>query len=195
MANQNSIHCPDCRIHTNLIRLTSYSMHSIEECNGCSRVFLVTRDIHHGNIVETHPNALPKPINEKTPDFLKSDMEEAYKCFSVGAYRATGVMARRTLQLCCIDKGSPKKSLKEQIDWLLEKQIITKDLKDCAHEVRLTGNDAAHPPEDIEKDNRVSKEDADDIVSLLEQFISVLYIAPALSEERRQKRNNDTSNG
>jgi len=92
------------------------------------------------------------------------------------------------LQLCCFEKGAPDATLQDQIDWLLKKQIITKDLNDWAHEVRLTGNDAAHPSKDITKDVPISRDDAEDILILLEKFIDVLYIAPALADERRQKR-------
>lgn len=194
MADLNSIYCPSCRKHTALKDRAKYNLrydsYRISECNSCTFFFLVKRSIHGGAIQEIYPNVLPKPINKKTPDFLKKDLEEAYLCFSVNAYRATSVMARRALQLCCIDKGAPDKNLRDQIDWLLNQQIITKDLKEWAHEVRLTGNDSAHPLRDITKNIPVSAGDAEDILTLLEEFIKVLYIAPALAKERKAKRNN-----
>ena len=195
MANHNSIYCSSCRRYTFLTNKIQhpkdrYTYYTISECNNCNFFFLVERNTN-GNIKNIYPNSLPRPINEKTPDFLKKDLEEAYMCFSVDAYRATSVMARRALQSCCIEKGAKKdKKLRDQIDWLLGEQIITKDLKKWAHEVRLTGNDSAHPPEDTEKDTPVSAEDAEDILTLLEQFIEVLYITPALAEERQKKRKN-----
>ncbi len=208
MADHDSIFCPNCRQKTNLkIRqdynrpnpaisrdYNKYSSHiwyEIGECNGCDFFFLVKRRGSYINKI--YPDPLPKPIPEKTPDFLQDDLKEAYLCLAAGAYRAAGVMARRALQLCCIKKGAPGKNLHEQIDWLLNEQIITKDLKESAHEVRLTGNDAAHPPKNNSKDESVSKEDAEDILELLESFIEVLYIMPALTEERRQKRNTQDS--
>lgn len=194
MADQNSIFCPNCKKYTSIIARSRYEypknhnlIYEIGECNSCDFFVLVQR--FAGNVVNIYPNPLPKTVQEKTPEFLKRDMEEAYLCFSVGAYRATGVLARRALQLCCIEKGAPDKRLEEQIDWLLDQQIITKELKDWAHEVRLTGGDAAHPPKKVTDDERVEKNDADDILTLLEEFINILYIAPKLAEERRQKRN------
>ena len=189
MADKNSIYCPSCRKNTALTNRAKYNRYRISECNSCEFFFLVALN-GFGEITNIYPNPLPKPIEKKTPVFLKKDLEEAYLCFSVNAYRATSVMARRALQLCCIEKGAPDKTLRDQIDWLLGKQIITKDLKEWAHEVRLTGNDSAHPLRDITKDNPVSREDAEDILTLLEQFIEVLYITPALAEERKAKRNN-----
>ena len=153
MADSNSIHCPNCRKNTALTDRKSYQwpknklkavIYSIAECNSCDFFVLVKRV--DGAIHKIYPNPLPDPVHEKTPEFLKRDVGEAKKCFAVGSYRATSVMARRALQSCCFDKGAPDKKLKEQIDWLLSQQIITKDLKDWADEVRFTGNDAAHPP-------------------------------------------------
>lgn len=193
MADKNSIYCPNCKKYTAIIARVSYQLprdasiiYEIAECNSCDFFVLVKR--LRGTIIKIYPDPLSKPLNKKTPDFLKKDLQEAYICFSVGAYRATAVLARRALQVCCIEKGAPDKVLKEQIDWLLDQQIITKDLKEWAHEVKTTGNDAAHPPKDITKDEIVTRDDAEDILNLLENFIDVLYIAPALAAERREKR-------
>ena len=121
MADKNSIYCFSCRQKTALTDRAKYSCYNISECNSCEFFFLVRRT-YSGDIIDICPKSLPKPIKERTPDFLKRDLEEAYLCFSVDAYRATAVMARRALQLCCIDKGTPaNKNLMDQIKWLLEK--------------------------------------------------------------------------
>ena len=196
MADENSIHCPSCGKSTALTERSRcekrnkggavVATYSIAECNNCDFFVLVKRV--SGAIVKIHPDPLPDPVHEKTPGFLKRDIEEAKKCFAVGCYRATSVMARRALQSCCFDKKAPDKNLKEQIDWLLSKQIITKDLRDWADEVRFTGNDAAHPPKKPEEDEEVSCEDAHGILTLLEQFVNVLYVTPALATEMKEKR-------
>lgn len=191
MADQSSIYCPSCNKHTSLTALTSLERHGLRyeigECNSCNQMFLVQRQTN-GYLLETFPNQLPKPIDEKTPEFLIKDLKEAYDCFSVSAYRATAVLARRALQKCCIEKGAPDKKLIEQVQWLLDNQIITKDLKEWAEEVRLTGNDCAHPPKKIEEEMIVPKDDAEDILLLLEKFVDVLYIAPQIAQERRDAR-------
>ena len=197
MADQDSIYCPNCSRGTSLTRRARYIWpkktwihYEIAECNNCDFFFLIMRQVFDdsSSILRIFPDTLPEPIHEKTPEFLKQDLQEARNCFSIGAYRATGTMARRALQLCCIQKGAPKKRLQEQVEWLLANQIITKDLKDWADEVRLTGNDAAHPPQDSTKDEIVTSDDAKDILTLLEEFIKVLYIAPSLAKERKQIR-------
>ncbi len=195
MADINSIYCPNCRKETSLSIRKEYGSHGklyqIAECNSCNYFFLVARYGQNEKIIEIYPSQLPKPIDPRIPVFLKGDLEEAYKCFSVKAYRGTGVLARRALQMCCIEKGAPDKRLVEQIDWLLDERIITNDLKEWAHEVRLTGNDAAHPPKDVNKDSSVTEDDAKDILFLLEELIKVLYITPAIAKERKEKRIKD----
>jgi hypothetical protein len=67
-------------------------------------------------------------------------------------------MARHAIQAACIEQGTPKEKLREQLDKLASKEVITNNLKDCSHAARWIGNDAAHPGE-----GEVTKEDADDV--------------------------------
>ena len=201
MAGKNSIYCPSCERHTALtwVGNTRYdkeggNVYHIGECNNCNCVFLVRRKRGHGDavsgIVEVYPGALPKSIGEGVPDFLREDLKEAYQCFAVGAYRATSVMARRALQSCCIDKGAKdSKNLQEQVDNLFEMHIITKDLKELAHTVRLIGNDSAHPPKDLTNDESISEEDANEILELLDGFVEVLYVVPYRTKKVQENRN------
>ena len=88
------------------------------------------------------------------------------------------------MQLICLDKRADKnKKLYQQIDELFKNGVITKDIQEWAHEVRFLGNDAAHPSKDT-----VSKDDAKDILDLLESLCEVLYVAPAKAAERKKKR-------
>lgn len=153
------------------------------ECNSCHKLVLVNDSSN-----KIYPMPLPKAIDERIPATIRKDFEESTICFSIEAYRASAVMARRALQCVCLDKGSKEKDkLEKQIDWLFSQGIITKDLKDWAHEVRLVGNDAAHPRKP-ENDQPISKEDAEDVLKLLEQFCQVLYVASAIAEERKKLR-------
>ncbi|TWP21832.1 DUF4145 domain-containing protein [TM7 phylum sp. oral taxon 352] len=138
----------------------------------------------YGGLVRKYPNSLPKSINESIPQEIKTDFEEALLCYSVNAYRGAAALARRTVQLICLDKRADKnKKLYQQIDELFKNGVITKDIQEWAHEVRFLGNDAAHPSKDT-----VSKDDAKDILDLLESLCEVLYVAPAKAAERKKKR-------
>lgn len=194
MADKNSIYCPKCKCHTNLIYRAGYKKSidrntglcfSVEECNNCEQHFLTIRmNNEYGGIVEKYPNSLPKTVNELIPQEIKTDFEEALLCYSTGAYRGAAALARRTVQLICLDKGADKdKKLYQQIDELFSNGVITKDIQEWAHEVRFLGNDAAHPNK-----NAVSEDDAKDILDLLDSLCEVLYVAPAKAAERKQKR-------
>lgn len=178
-----SIYCPYCHRYTALSNRGIYLNYWMGECNACHDVVLVNN--YNGTI---YPHPLPKPVSEKIIEPIRKDFMEANLCFSVSAYRAAAVMARRALQSICLDKGAKEgDDLKKQIDWLFAQGVVTKDLKEWAHEVRLVGNDAAHPKKP-EGNQPVSKEDAEDILQLLDQFCQVLYVAPAIAEERKKLR-------
>ncbi len=191
-----SIYCPYCKRYTALqmapakykrgydTYTTACAWESGSEiwwigiCNYCHKPVLVKND---GDIV--FPTPLPLPSDKRIPEHIRQDLDEAKICFSVDAYRACAVMARRAIQSAAIDKGTTKGNLVEQINELESIGIITKDLKEWATVVRWVGNDAAHPNKD-----KVEKEDAEDILILAEQFLNVIYVAPALAKERRAKR-------
>ena len=191
-----SIYCPYCKRHTALQMAPAeykighetyttacawqsrYGIWWIGVCNYCNEPVLVKNE---GDVV--FPTPLPSPSDERIPEHIRQDLDEAKICFSVNAYRACAVMARRAIQSAAIDKGATKGNLVEQINELESSGIITKDLKEWATLVRWIGNDAAHPNKD-----KVEKEDAEDILTLAEQFLNVIYVAPALAKERRKKR-------
>ncbi len=188
---EKSVYCPYCRRYTLLStrgtwESPKYGLYWIGECNWCHRGVLI-KELKRNYREEIYPGPLPKPPDERIPPSIHTDFEEALKCFGVGAFRATGVMARRALQGCCLDKGAKKGKLREQIDWLFQQRIITKDLNGWADEVRLVGNDAAHPQKPGE-DKPIIKDDAKVILDLLTQFTNVLYVAPAIAAESRKSR-------
>lgn len=178
--------------------------YEIAVCNGCNRHFLVKRSTNSNDILEIHPHTLPHQVDKRIKAEIRSDIEEAYKCMSVGAYRAAATMARRALQKVCIDQGAPKvkknkdgkdtrTQLWEQIDWLSDQRIVTSPMKDWAHEVRFVGNGGAHP-EDIDDDQAVTETDAVEILDLLEQITNVLYVTDSKYHERKSAREAQQAN-
>lgn len=188
---EKSVYCPYCHRYTLLSERAIWDSHNygrywIGECNFCHKGVLL-KGSYEQYPEEIYPSPLPEPVDERIPPSIRGDFEEALKCFGIGAFRATGVMARRALQGCCLDKGAKKGKLQEQIDWLFGQGIITKNLKDWAHEVRLVGNDAAHPQKPTE-DKPITKGDAKVILDLLRQFANILYVTPAIAAESRKSR-------
>jgi len=200
-----SIYCPYCRRYTAL-SLAPVRWHDdwdqeslsaswekdgatrwwIGVCNYCNEPVLVLND---GDLV--YPTPFPSPTDERIPDPIRKDLDEAKLCQTVKAWRACTVMARRALQQACIKKGADTtKKLSDQIEGLFQVHVITEDLKNWAHAVRWVGNDAAHPSPD-----EVTEEDAGDILGLAEKFSDVLFVAPAVADEHARKRGKSPSPG
>ena len=76
--------------------------------------------------------------------------------------------------------------LQLQIDEMAAKGLITSPLRQWAHEVRLGGNDGAHPDRDGLND--VTKQDADEIIEFTEQFLEHVYVMPAALAARQAAR-------
>jgi hypothetical protein len=197
-----SIHCPYCDKHTALsVAETTYrsqyggtsytqAVYKTNEgrnwwmgvCNGCQGVVLV-RD--QGAFIAPAP--LPSPTDKRIPDEIRSDVMEAKKCFSAECYRAAATMARRAIQQACLNKGASGNTLVAQIKDLTSKGQITKDLQDWATVIRWVGNDGAHPDSPL-----VTEEEARDSIELVEQFMHVVYVAPAIALARRNARKNQS---
>lgn len=189
-----SIYCPHCDRHTSiepaLIEVKRGSdveaiwkqgpgkMWWIGVCNYCHEPVLV---LNEG--VKVYPHPLPMPTNQHVPEAIRADLDEAKQCFAVSAWRAAAVMARRAMQSAAIEKGATNDRLANQIAELAERGKITVDLKEWADVVRWIGNDAAHPGGEP-----VTKEDAEEVLELAEQFLHVLYVAPAIAKKLRQKK-------
>ena len=70
---------------------------------------------------------------------------EAQRCFSVAAWHACAVMARRCMHLVAEHFQAQGRDLYQQIEDMKNRQIITPLLADAAQRVRALGKHGAHP--------------------------------------------------
>lgn len=193
-----SVFCPHCHKHTELSVARAkyesdygqmYTTPAIWEteqgrewwigvCNACQQPCLV---LERGLCV--FPQPLPNPTDPNVPKDLAGDLDEAKMCLATQCYRACAAMARRCIQNACIVKGATSTDLVSQIKDLTKSGVITKDVEEWATVVRWVGNDAAHPGKDP-----VTKEDAEDVLKLAEQFLHVIFVTPAIAKARRTAR-------
>ncbi len=94
-------------------------------------------------------------------------------------------MARRAIQAAALEKGAPDRSLVEQIDWLEEQRLITPQMKQVAHAIRLAGNVGAHPDKDGLRD--VGESEARAVIEFLGAFLRDVYEIPAQLAGREQR--------
>jgi hypothetical protein len=147
-------------------------------CNACHKPVLVL-----GDGFRIYPTPLPSPSDPYIPDPIRDDLDEAKTCHTVSAWRACAVLARRAIQAAALHKAATGAKLADQIADLAAKGVITSDLRECADVVRWVGNDAAHPDGD-----KVSQQDAEDVLHLAEQFLHVVYVTPAKARALRKAR-------
>lgn len=121
---------------------------------------------------------------EDVPDQIASAASEAYSCFSINANRAAVLMARTAIEATAKDKQITGGDLYHKIDAMADKNIITGQLAEEAHEIRLLGNDMAHG--DLAEP--VSEEDASDILGFLDSVMDYVYQQPMLLQKRKALR-------
>lgn len=163
------------------------------QCQACKKFALVVgrRFKTSGNknyeLVDFYPAGRPNDtVDPNVPPVIAEDLREALRCRWVNAYKATVVMCRRAIQATCIENKLADAKLQLQIDEMASKGLITEPLKQWAHEVRLGGNDGAHPDKDGLKD--VSEQDADEIIQFTREFLHHIYVMPAALAARQASR-------
>jgi hypothetical protein len=123
-------------------------------------------------------------VDAAVPAEIAQDFKEALRCRWINAYKATVTMCRRAIQASCLEKkANPKKKLTEQIDEIAKSGLITEPLRLFAHEVRLEGNDGAHPS--LDGLNDVVEKDADDIIEFTREYLHHVYVMPEMLAKRK----------
>lgn len=171
--------------------LTDHFLAQVSQCIGCKDFVLVVgcsygRQPQRGYELKSFAprTAAQDAVDKSVPPNIAADLSEAIRCEWAKSYKAAVTMCRRAIQAASIDKGAtPKDKLVDQIDELATLQIITASLKDMAHEVRLTGNDGAHPGADGLND--VTQQDAKDIIEFTKELFHHVYIMPAKLKARQ----------
>jgi hypothetical protein len=96
-------------------------------------------------------------------------------------------MGRAAIQRAVRDLGAQGVGLKQEINDLVSRGVITQSLGEFAHEVRISGDDAAHP----EELGAITQEEAVESLAFLDDFLRVAVAMPELAERRRQERKPD----
>jgi len=160
------------------------SVYQCPTCRGCSLLTVSTTGSDGSGerrFVECLPFGTAKPL-EPLPDDVGSDREEAWSAFHGGLHKGAALLARSSLESAVKQLGASGKDLYAKVDSLADSGVITKDLAAWAHEVRLTGNEAAHEM------GPVSEADAQDGLYFLDAFLEAVYVVPARHRERVAQR-------
>jgi hypothetical protein len=88
------------------------------------------------------------------PAPLAADLLEAASCCAFGAYRAAGLLARRTVEQVVVMRGVPltMRTLQQKVGWLLTAGYLPRALAADARTVRDVGTAAAHGGDPVTRD-------------------------------------------
>jgi hypothetical protein len=117
---------------------------------------------------------------ENIPDRVRSALEEAIACHSIGRHVAAAMMIRKTLEEVCKNKKAKGENLKERLEALRETVVLPQELLDGLDDLRLLGNDAAHVEARVY--DAIGKEEVDVSLELTKEMLKGLYQMSALVE-------------
>lgn len=159
-----------------------------KECLKPSIAFFGLAETFGGDVyIDEGPHFLPRgqaqPM-EGLPDEIQRDRREAWSCFYGGDLRAAIIMGRAAIQRAVRTLEANGAGLKAEINDLHQRHKITEALKDAAHEVRISGDDAAHPEDLVD----VTEEEAQDSLDFMDDFLEHAIAMPARSAARKLAR-------
>jgi hypothetical protein len=158
-------------------KVLNYDTLTCGNCGNLTMVFWSALGIGHG----MHDfRAVPWP--QKTvrhPDHWPEDVGrywlQAKRSLEEKNWDAAALMARGAVQLIARYQEATGKNLKEEIDWLADKGLLPPIMKEWSHEVRLLGNENAHPRPG---EKGTEQRDARDIVEFLTFLLTMVYDLP-----------------
>lgn len=126
----------------------------------------------------------------KAPDYWPAEVQrfwlQAHESVKNEIWDAGAVMIRSALQVALRLNKATGKDLREEINDLAEKGILPPVMKEWSDELRLLGNDSAHPKaEQVKKD----PQDVKDSLEFLDYLLQYLYDLPKNIEEYRERKN------
>jgi hypothetical protein len=183
--------CPHCRRdsvfipvvppHSTKIDSGHYQLAAVMQCQGCLKYILGIVAIEGIAWLyrEHYPMGTPDDsVDASVPASIAADFSEALRCLWVGSPKAAVAMCRRSVEASCADLKAVGKNLKEKIDDLAKRGIITDPLRQMAHRVRLTANEKLHgKPDDLDA---FTDKDAEAIIACLREYFHHVYVMPAL---------------
>src|SRR6516162_257460 len=136
------------------------------------------------------PIGKAKPL-DNWPDDVQRFWSQAHESLGIKNWDAAAVMARSAVQATMRDKGAVGKDLYGEIEDLAAKGSLPPLMKEWSHEVRVLGNESAHPKPGTPPP---TQEDARDIVQFLDSLLLYLYEYPKrISDYRARRKSKEAS--
>jgi hypothetical protein len=118
------------------------------------------------------------------PDHISQAATEAFRCHSIGAFRASGSLARAVIEATAKEKGLTMNGIASKIDAMAQNGLIRPHIQEAAHEVRQLGNDMAHG----DFIDPVTLEEATLALELMAEVLDEVFQSPARVARARAAR-------
>lgn len=128
-----------------------------------------TRHIQ-GEITEIWPT--PQSVNEAVPDRARAYLQQAIA--SIAAPSGAVMLAASAVDSMLKEKGFKDGSLYKRIDKAAAEHLITAEMAEWAHEVRLDANDQRHADDEAELPDEADARKSIEFTLALAQFLFVL---------------------
>ena len=155
-------------------------------CVKCGRPGLIERQEiapHEYANYQLYPR-IRKRIELALPPRVSESFLEAVICELAGAWLATAVMVRRTLEAIAKEFDPSVKTLMNGLETLKTRGLISDELHRWGTELRFIGNIGAHPTGDV-----ITKQDANDAMEFLRAIVETIYhLRPKFQEMQRRRK-------
>jgi hypothetical protein len=108
--------------------------------------------------------------------------KETLKAFNVDAPTVAAIGLRAVVEAICRDQKCEGKDLKQKIDALVTRDLLSKAEADFLHIHRLIGNEAAHEAVTL------TAEDLNSAIDILEHLLKTLYETPSIAAKLKLNR-------
>lgn len=135
--------------------------------------------------LEWEPRQMRRPSYPDVPQQIGEAASEAHACLSVQAHRGAVALARAVVEATAKDQGITRGPLVAKIDEMHEQGLIREITRQLAHEIREGGNEIAHG--DL-GDEPMPQEDAEAIITLMDQILEEVYQGPARMQALKRSR-------
>ena len=173
--------CPHCRVSNPSavqIHITSTRAYDDSDfrywglycCLKCGGAIIASSYEERGIVIEMFPQSIE--IDSSLPEKAKSFLHQAVE--SLHAPSGAIMLAASAIDAMLKEKGYKKGKLYPRINKASEDHLITKEMAEWAHEVRLNANDERHADENAELPKRDDAEKTVNFALALAEFLFVL---------------------
>jgi Domain of unknown function (DUF4145) len=173
--------CPHCRIdQPNLRQLSAHQTNNFTAnnerswktyvCHRCGGLVMAASRHERGEVTEIYPQ--PVKLDEAISERARTYLDQAIN--TLHAPPGSIMLSASSVDAMLKAKGYKTGSLYARIDKAKDDNLITKEMADWAHAVRLDANDQRHADEDADLPDETDAQRCIDFVMALGQFLFVL---------------------